>query len=147
MKRVHLNLTPHKITIVGENKSITLEPSGYVARVITRETKKYEVPIKQGDVTVIVPAVEREQVDVQLPDPREVLQSLNGISGVVLLVSSMVGDYVKNKGLPPEWLAVARIGISITVAAPDTGPDSVVRDSEGRIIGVRRIVVYKSLPE
>ncbi len=117
-----VNLTPHPITICDEkcHPVLTLPPSGRVARV--RQERKM-IKILQmiqriDEVTedlVMVPVVETEFGEVEgLPDPRK---------GVVYLVSSVVLEAVKDKRKD--------------VVAPDTGPGSVCRDENGRVVGVR----------
>ena len=118
-----VNLTPHPITICDDNCSpvLTLPPSGMVARVKQerRLAKVLQVIQRLDDeVTmdvVMVPVVEATYGEVEgLPGPKR---------GVVYVVSSVVLEALK--------------GQRDDVVAPDTGPGSVCRDENGRIIGVR----------
>ncbi len=119
-----VNLTPHPVTICDENcrPVLTLPPppSGRVARVKQeRKLEKVLQVIHRIDEVsmdiVMIPIVETEFSEVEgLPEPRQ---------GVVYVVSSVVLEAVK--------------GRRDDVVAPDTGPGSVCRDENGRIIGVR----------
>jgi len=105
-----VNLTPHEIKIVGEDGKIRLvvPPSGQVARVKTEQ----QVIGSVNDI----PIVKTEFGDVEgLPEPRE---------GVYYIVATLVAQAMKGK--------------REDVVAPDTSPQGVVRDSEGKIVGVKR---------
>jgi hypothetical protein len=56
-------------------------------------------------------------------------------NGAHLLVSALVGDYVRANGLPSELAAC-------TVFSPATGPAYAVRTSTGGIIGTKALVQY-----
>jgi len=104
-----INLTPHEITIVGEDGKViaTISPSGSVARVKTTQTIIGQV----NDI----PIVRTFFGDVEgLPEPEP---------NTVFIVSSMVAQAVPHRD---------------DVVAPDTSPNGVVRDEEGRIVGVKR---------
>jgi len=110
-----LNLTPHAIVIQDEDgNSVTIPPSGVVARVATTETVVSVVKI--GNTTV--PVVARQFGEVTgLPETDE-----------ACLVSSLVLDAVR---VQQPWRK--------RVYAPDTGATA-IRDEAGRIIAVRRLV-------
>jgi len=129
MTRSIINLTPHPITIRVGEKEVTLPPSGRVARVGTIESPTRFL-ILEGDLQV--PLVKREWGEIQLPPPKEL--GVDDPSSVVLVVSSLVGEAIKVQGLPPEWRGT-------TVVAPDTGATA-IRDREGRIVAVTRLVLY-----
>jgi len=104
-----VNLTPHEIVVVGENKEVktVILPSGEIAR----------VKIKQEFTTTVegIPVVKTIFYEVEgLPEPQ---------SDTIYIVSSLVAQAVPHRE---------------DVVAPDTSPEGVVRDSEGRIIGVKR---------
>jgi len=129
-KRI-INLTPHPITVVGEgDQRVTIDPAGHVARVGTVESPAGELILEGG---LEAPLIKRAWGDVILPTPADV--GVDDPTSVVLVVSSLVGEAIRAKGLPQEWEGA-------TVVAPDTGPQSAVRDKDGRIIGVRRFVIY-----
>ena len=107
-----VNLTPHKIDVIGEDGGLilSLPPSGEVARV-TSERKLVghlgPVPVFQtvfGDV-------------VGLPDPQP---------DTIFVVSTIVLSALSAAGVSRD-----------DVVAPDTSPQGAVRDPEGRIVGVR----------
>lgn len=109
-----VNLTPHTVNIIDEKGNVTrsYEPSGTVARV---STVSQEVGTLDG-----VPVVRTSYGDVEgLPDPQ---------NGTVYLVSLVVGQ--------------ALAGKRDDIYGPDTSPESVVRDNQGQIVGVRRLVKF-----
>jgi len=111
-----VNLTPHQINIVNEKGEIILSipPSGKVARVTAR-------PVKVGEISGI-PINKVEYGDIEgLPEPQK---------GVIYIVSILVLQALKSKGIQRN-----------DVLAPDTNPYSVVRDEQGRIIGVKAFMV------
>lgn len=147
MKYLCINLTPHEITIYHEEGALRIPPSGHVARVIIDNTETTPVTVKNGSEIINIPAVTRQPKGLDLPPPDKFISNPKGVASVTLLVSAMVGEYIAQHGLPAQWLDLLREGVVVIVAAPDTGPDSVVRDENGRIIGVRRLVVFTRLPE
>ena len=108
------NLTPHKIVVydsAGERVILEIEPSGKVARVTTTQR---EIGRIKG-----VPIVKTEFGEVMdLPAPKKC---------TAYVVSTLVLNALKGKR--PD------------VIAPDTSPQSAVRDEEGRIKGIRRFQV------
>jgi hypothetical protein len=113
-----INLTPHKVTIYDkEGKKVIEEipPSGAVARVAVTSRvvgRLGVIPIRK---------VEYGEIE-NLPDPME---------GIYYIVSSVVLVALREKGINrPD------------VLAPDTNPDSVIRDSEGRVIGVKYLQTF-----
>jgi hypothetical protein len=108
-----INLTPHKVTIYSsDGKKIIAEipPSGLVARVTVTSKiigEVAEIPIRKAEYGEIE----------NLPDP---------MPDTYYIVSTVVLIALREKGIHrPD------------VISPDTNPDSVIRDPEGRIIGVR----------
>ena len=112
-----VNLTPHAITIIlPDGQKLEIPPSGTVARV---SVKAKEVG-KLEYAGMEVPIVKLEYGDVVgLPEPQE---------GTIYLVSTLVLMALKDKGIKRN-----------DVFSPDTSPESAIRDSQGRIIGVRRL--------
>ena len=110
-----LNLTPHAIVIQGDDgNSVTIPPSGMVARVATTETVVSVVGV--GNTTV--PVVTRQFGQVTgLPETDE-----------ACLVSSLVFEAIR---LQQPWRK--------RVFAPDTGATA-IRDDAGRIVAVRQLV-------
>lgn len=110
-----VNLTQHDVNLYLENdtKVITFQGVGAerAARVSVESTPAPSIRTLDGDL----PFVKRVFGEVTgLPEPRE---------DTLFIVSSLV------MGQVPERK---------DCIAPDTGPDSVKRDDDGRIIGVRR---------
>ena len=109
-----MNLTPHELTLVGENGKVLgrIAPTGQVARVNTQATKVEAVEINGNSIPVV--ATEFGEV-IDLPESQD---------GTIYVVSILVVQAVR--------------GLRDDVVAPDTGPESVVRDAQGQIKGVRR---------
>jgi len=114
-EEIHVeNLTPHKIVVYdssGERVVLEVEPSDTVARV----TPKQEELFRIGSV----PVAKTEFGEVEgLPEPKKC---------TAYVVSTLVLNALKGKR--PD------------VVAPDTSPQSVIRDEEGRIKGIKRFQV------
>ena len=108
-----INLTPHEVTVYSEDgKEVVLRipPSGTIARVST--TSKI---IKKVD-GVLIRKTEYNKIE-GLPEPQE---------DTIYIVSTVLLIALKEKGIMRD-----------DVIAPDTNPDSVIRDSQGRVIGVK----------
>jgi hypothetical protein len=108
-----VNLTAHEIVIYdeeGKNVILRIPPSGKIARVATDSRvigRIDNIPIRKTFYGEVI----------GLPDPRP---------GTIYLVSTVLLMALKEKGINrPD------------VLAPDTTSDSVIRDPEGRIIGVK----------
>lgn len=108
-----VNLTPHNLTVYppeGDEPIATYSSEG-VARVSVTATPIAGLGTEHG----VIPVVSREFGDVEgLPEAKE---------GYLFVVSSLVQGQVPHRR---------------DVLSPDTGPGSVVRDDDGRIVGVRR---------
>lgn len=112
-----INLTPHEIRVYDDSGSSVvkrIEPSGVVARVVPSQTVVDEV----DGIKLVKTAFSGIE---GLPEPRE---------GVLYIVSTLT------------LIALQDIREDV-IAAPDTGTDSVVRDSNGDIIGVKRFQVLR----
>jgi hypothetical protein len=112
-----LNLTPHEVTVFdaeGKNVIMRIPPSGVIARVETiSEIIGY---CDAGQTKIPIRATRYGEIR-GLPETKR---------GVIYIVSTVVLLALKAKGIKRD-----------DVVAPDTNPDSVVRDPEGRIIGVK----------
>lgn len=117
-----VNLTPHSITLDGAAGSITVPPSGTVAKVSTDE--RVYAP---GVFTAAgyIPYINRKFGGVTgLPEQPE--------NGAIYVVSSMVLSAVEDDAkLVIRWWAY--------LYAPDTGPTA-RRDEKGNVIAVTRLV-------
>jgi len=135
-----VNLTPHEINIVD----VARVPSHGVVRVreIVREdvsrqlSEHFRVPLvaKEFDVP--------EGVTIEWCGEKPVLDKSRP---VFVIVSFPVAQDPHVVGEVIERVAVdLGFGVHdgpIFVVAPDTGPESAVRDEQGRIVGVRRLFV------
>jgi hypothetical protein len=114
-----VNLTPHELVIFdAKSDSVVLRvpPSGVVARVSTKE-------VQVGTING-VPLLKTEYGNVEnLPEPQE---------NTIYVVSALVLQALQASGVKRE-----------DVVAPNTGPSSLgaVRDSQGRIVGVKSFIV------
>ncbi len=115
-----INLTPHSIDIFVGDTKITIPPSGQVARVGQEYQNLGDLHLEDG---AAVPLVAATYGEIQgLPEPRP---------GVLYITSGLVAQ--------AAWAMGRR-----DVLAPDTGAGG-VRDGEGRIIGVRRLLAHPDL--
>ena len=109
-----VNLTPHDICVLLEDGSKIVYPrSGKVLRAIP-EKQKYLGKLDDGVPLVTAPTF----VGVDLGDLD---------SNAPIIVSAIVAELLNDRMYE---------GV---VLSPDTGPDSVVRDNEGKIVAVRRL--------
>ena len=120
-----VNLTPHPIvvrlfdSVRGEEFDLVFPPSGRVARVKAESWPLgYLAPTPMGGVALVVRSSFGEIEG--LPEPEE---------GTLFLVSALVAQ------------AAAKAG-RLDVLAPDTGPDSAIRNEDGQIVAVRRFVTF-----
>jgi len=131
-----INLTPHDIRVQDSRTEefIEFKKSGHVARL-------QEVILSTGEVWMgkhIFDLIEKSYQDVMvdgIPFVKFYQKHLmyEDIDCVIVSLSclvpltKLVADAVEKDEIEP-----------ILVVSPDTGPDSVIRDERGRIIGVRR---------
>ena len=109
-----INYTPHTITRYDAKGKKILET--YPAAGATARVTEKVIPI---DLVPGIPVVWKEYGKIEgVPAEEE---------GHYYIVSILVLQ--ANKGLPTP---------RTDLLCPDTGPDSVVRDTEGRILGIRR---------
>jgi hypothetical protein len=113
-----VNLTPHAMVLfdaIGVTEVARIEASGSVARVLTQATEVGVISINGADI----PVVETSYGQVEnLPESEE---------DTVFVASILVVSALKALGIN-----------RYDVVAPDTGPQSVVRDFNGNILGVKR---------
>lgn len=124
-----VNLTPHDIVIVDfEGKVVlTFPTSGEVARLEGRvET---EAVVRSGIGLGFLPVLIDKTGDGHNCYATCNLGRMKDAKNVI--VSKMVADAM--------WEIVPE---NITIWAPDTGPGSVVRDANGNVIGVKRMLLY-----
>jgi hypothetical protein len=110
------NFTPHVVKIIDSNGNVAMEipPEGVQVRV--KEQVEYEgiIQFKHEGFFRGVPVVRKKYAEIEgLPQQED---------GVTLIVSVIVLNASDRSDL----------------VCPDTGPDSVVRDEDGNILGVRR---------
>ena len=115
---MNINLTPHPCVVfdaAGVSEVARIAPSGQVARVKTTAIEAGQV-VEAG---IKIPVVSTTYGNVEgLAEPKD---------GMIYIVSILVVTALRMQGVNrPD------------VIAPDTGPDSVVRDQDGKIVGVRR---------
>lgn len=78
MKITITNLTPHVLTIVGADGTLTIQPSGIVARLAVIRTALTPVVVDGVSLSVVLPAL------------GEVTDLLAAEAGVILVVSALV---------------------------------------------------------
>jgi|Deesub1362A_J573_1020465.scaffolds.fasta_scaffold03301_3 hypothetical protein len=128
-----VNMTPHAITIVGEDGLVKLviPPSGKVARVRTEQTIVGSintisiVKTELGDVEGVPTVCSNCHFDSAdcVYKPRGLGACEDQEPAEIYVVSSLVAQALKGRK---------------DVVAPDTSPQGVVRDENGRIVGVKR---------
>jgi hypothetical protein len=116
-----VNLTPHEVTIVGEDGGVLLRipPSGLIARVREEQTPAGEVTVLPGGPLtggVEVPLIRRTWGPIEgLPEPQ---------FRTLFITSSLVAQ--------AAW-AMGRRDV--------VAPGELVRDAEGRVIGCKNLCV------
>lgn len=107
-----INLTPHSISFfTDDNVTLEIPASGIIARVST-------VSEKVGYINNIPIVRVKYGEIVGLPEPKE--ETIYIVSSIVLSALS---------------------GSRLDVVSPDTSPASAVRDADGKIIGVRAVMI------
>lgn len=105
-----VNLTPHAITIIGENKNLVIEPSGIVTRIGSyTKTVGLLIAENQGPFEIPVTVTKYDEVE-NLPEP---------VNDTIYIVSAMVANAIKRHDL---YI-----------------PNETVRDDKGRIIGCKSL--------
>ena len=116
-----INLTPHDINICLTDKceeKISIPKSGIIARV--QQSRKIIGTIKINNIDIPIVKTTYGKVE-GLPEKPE--------QNTYYIVSLVVAQALKDD---PEWCK--------HLLVPDTGPGSVVRDENGRIIGVKYLM-------
>ena len=103
------NLTPHNVIIIDDDKNVIAE---FKPEFQVRVKEVISAKFKIDNIPVVVKQYRRAE---NLPNEEK---------GTVLIVSKMVFDAHPDRN---------------DLYCPDTGPDSVVRNKEGNIIGVKRL--------
>lgn len=111
-----VNLTPHSLGICDPQGNLfTTLPSVSSVRVVTTASLSGEVEVEGKEVSIVETSY--GQVE-RLPEP---------VKDTIFIVSQLVISALKAAGINrPD------------VVAPDTGPQSVIRDEAGQILGVKR---------
>jgi hypothetical protein len=130
------NLTPHAVNVNGW--VIPASPMGNLRLVSTEISVPTTATIDGHEVVIVKPPV---YTGLKLhPNPTSTftepqdfawLQAY-GKGKTKFVVSSMVGEYIARSQKIPMC----------EFYAPDTNPDSVVRDANGQIAGVKRLIQY-----
>jgi len=115
-----INLTPHDLTVyLADGTTLTIPPSGVVARVSQDYTPLGTLNLGNAQVPLVATTYGAIQ---GLPDP---------VDGVFYITSALVAQAAWSQGRKD-------------VLAPDTGAGA-VRDDQGRIVGVRRLLAHPDL--
>jgi len=133
-----INLTPHDVVIITDKgKEIKIPPSGFIARITTRQEVTEYLSIDDPEEIVEIPVVKTE---------------FSEIHGVPLACENCKRydecEWYKEKMIchvqkPEEYYIVSTlVAIALSgrkdILAPDTSPNGVVRDKYGNIKGVKR---------
>lgn len=108
-----VNCTPHAINVQTEQGIITIPPSGISIRVASEQ-------VQVGKINGI-PVMKTKFTSVDLPQPEQ---------DTFFIVSTVVLQACKEMGIQRDDLI-----------APDTSPQSAVRDGTGQIVAIRRFQV------
>ena len=116
-----VNLCPHDVVVYSNDKRIisTFKATGQTLR-LKEETGK-NLQNLGGTIPVVTPT-KYIGLDGNYPT-----------GDVILLVSQLVGEYILDN--------LTTIDVK-GVYSPDTGPNGVVRDDKGQIIGTKRLKKY-----
>lgn len=118
-----INCTPHPLTIHVDGRVIEVPPSGNVVRV-TADPQEELAPVMIDGLAIPVISSPLFSAYSGLPEY---------VEGVSVVVGALAAAYLRDH--PDCWPGA--------VFGPDTGPDGAVRDENGRIIGVRRLVRWR----
>ena len=124
-----INTTPHEIVVWGTGDAsdtvIARFPPARDAQLRMKTTPVVKLP-PLNDVVPVVSAPAFVSFDGPVED---MLES-------TLIVSMPVGEFIRQNHDAPEFECMRVYG-------PDTGPDAVVRNDSGQIVGTGRLVLYK----
>jgi hypothetical protein len=123
MSAKFINCTPHDIVLYDNNRNVihTFPKTGVDARLLSDPQRG--LPFQHTGVPVFSP--QRFEA-VLMNGPADALP----VVGSFVIVSLPVGEYYMRK--PAAYW----------VFGPDTGPEGVVRDQRGQIMGTKRLVFY-----
>jgi len=107
-----VNLTPHPINVIINNKQITIPPSGKIARVLQEQEIIDYIQIEEEAIAIVLT---RYKVVDGLPEPQK---------DTIYITSSLVAQLAKRKD----------------VVSPNT--NEAIRDSEGNIIAVNSFQTF-----
>lgn len=129
---VLLNYTPHDVHLYGPDGKTLLHTWGRQATPVLLpldiDYDRKRPPLYTGGVEV--PLVDPPTYgDLTWPD----ISELTTKNACGLIVSQLVGERTSRGTIH---------GGAFKLYTPDTGPESVVRDAEGRIIGCRRLISW-----
>jgi len=114
-----VNLTPHAVKVITDDKTTSYPASGNVARLNSVEQKVCpELTAKLG-----VPVSTAPEFTEAIGLPAD--------TNTNIIVSMAVAQYLKQN---KSWSGI--------VFSPDTGPGQAIRNEEGDIVGVRRLAVW-----
>lgn len=120
-------MTPHPVTVIrADGSEVTYPPSGEVLRAIAAP----QDPVECTDgLTVVAPP---RYTGVSHPPPAPGARVIaSAIACEAAMASVTEEEEFEGSGWAGVWLV-----------SPDTGPESAVRDEQGRIRAVRRLVLW-----
>lgn len=133
MSRI-INFTPHDIKIISESGEETVfQASGKIVRAATGEQRR--IRIENFDHEVVNPPIfccQPADFPPVSPDTESVI------------VSMPVKQWVHQQQLAPssDLKPITNNKTIVQVLGPDTGPLSSIRDENGQVTGVKRLIYY-----
>ena len=153
-----LNLTPHPLTLFrGEGEAETLPSHGSVRlEEKVQEVPNWPLPLVRKWFEGLTVALEPIPADIRQyaaanlngggADGHILMVAVSGIVAEALRDNSLRYEFAQHLGdllgVEPE-VSGRDLDPHLVVIVPDTGPESVVRDADGRIIGVRRFYTVR----
>ena len=131
-----INCTPHAIVLENSTETIRIPRSGTVLRIEQRRimTGEYDVQLQPMGRSLRVPLTKLHTSLVNLDKLAEQILDLSQGGRRIVIVSGLLLDALKT---PRHLSALNRC------AAPDTSPDSAIRDEKGQIAAVRGLRVRR----
>ncbi|MHA1680871.1 MAG: hypothetical protein ACTSUE_07675 [Promethearchaeota archaeon] len=130
METEYINCMPHKFVLYDEETTAILqelEPSNLQLRAEARASPSSLKYLGKAIVS-FAPNYVLSQQSVQ--DIKQA--TTNSHTTYILLVSMVMGNVLRDHPLGPH----------IVVLGPDTGPQAVIRDKDGKVIGTTRLIQY-----
>lgn len=132
-----INLTPHNITILRNNRKIEIKPSGFIARVEIDEyldsslSEKLDIDVYYVTPSRVVIEGNNKKYEIRMnEDMINVVHEIGDPRAInVLIVSHVVFTELMKMGI--SWRDQSYI-----IVVPNTNPQHVIRDKNGKIIGV-----------